>query len=222
MNRTSDLRVTYFLDVTSSWCWWAEPAWIALKDEFRDRATFDWKIALMDPAGYPTSRQQCDWFYRRSGVLTRSGEMLNSGWWEAGLGEYLAANLVPEAARDLGFTDDRVRLAVASAGLREGRKISDWNLCADVAASVTGLPAEQILERARSPEVEARVREDTRTFHSFRATQRPTFVLENRIGDRAMVSGLASTAPLRALAESMLSDVAGYASFAAHFGEPPK
>ena len=176
----------------------------------------------MDPSGYPISRQQCDWFYRRSGVLMRSGDMLNSGWWEEGLGEYLAANLVPEAARDLGFSDDRVRLAVAHAGLREGRKISDWDLCAAVASSVTGLPAEQILKRARSPEVEARVREDTRTFHSFKATQRPTFVLENRIGDRAMVSGLASFAPLRAVADTMLADVKGYDSFAAHFGDPPK
>ena len=37
----------------------------------------------------------------------RSPFMLNSGWYEKGVPEYLVANVVAEAAKDLGVTDDR-------------------------------------------------------------------------------------------------------------------
>ena len=79
------LKITYYLEVISSWCYWAEPAWAELRRRYADRADFEWKIALMDSSGLPVSREQCDWFYRRSGTITGSPFMLNSGWFEAGL-----------------------------------------------------------------------------------------------------------------------------------------
>jgi predicted DsbA family dithiol-disulfide isomerase len=216
-----DLRVTYFLDITSSWCWWAEKAWTDLKQGFGEQVTFDWKIALMDATAFPVSREQCDWFYRRSGLAMRSAYALNSGWWEAGLGQYLAPNQMAEAARSLGFGDDRVRLALARAALREGRRIGSWEVAAEVAAVETGQPAALLLALARSPEIEERVREDTRSFHALAVTQRPTFLLESRIGDRAVFSGIARTEPLRAAIVALLEDVAAYAAHAAHLGDPP-
>src|SRR5262245_61906496 len=107
------MKVTYYLEVISSWCYWAEPAWAALKKQYAGRVTFDWKIAQMRAEAYPVSRQQCDWFYRRSGTIMRSPFMLNSGWLESHLKEYLVPNYVAEAARTLGATDDAVRLAIA-------------------------------------------------------------------------------------------------------------
>ncbi len=50
--------------------------------------------------------------------------------------------------------------------------------------------------------------------------QRPTFVMESVIGDRAAFSGVWSAALLIAALEAMLQDAAGYAAHAAHFGEP--
>ena len=61
------LKVTYYLEVVSSWCHWAEPTWVELKQRYAGRAEFHWKLALMDASGLPTSRAQCEWFYRRSG-----------------------------------------------------------------------------------------------------------------------------------------------------------
>ena len=52
-------------------------------------------------------------------------------------------------------------------------------------------------------------------------TQRPTFLLESNIGDRAVFSGLVMAAPLIAAIDAMLSDAAAYAGHAAHFGSPP-
>lgn len=215
------VKVTYYLEVISSWCHWAEPAWAELKQRYAGQAEFQWKIALMDASGLPTSRNQCEWFYRRSGTITRSPFMLNSGWFEPELKEYLAPNLVAEAAKDFGVVDDRARLAIADAALREGRKVGRWEEAAAVAARAAGLDATTLLKKARSPEIESRARATTAEFHALQVTQRPTFLIENTIGDRAIFSGLAVAAPLGAAIEAMLHDAAGYESHAAHFGALP-
>src|SRR5205814_4960979 len=129
------ISITNYLDVISSWCFWSEPTWEELKRRYSGRAKFDWKIALMDPAGLPKSRAQEEWFYRRGGSLNRSPFMLRSDWYEPVLPEYLAPNLVAEAARDLGAGDDRVRLALSDATLREGAKnIRDIEVAAEIGA----------------------------------------------------------------------------------------
>ena len=110
------ITVTYYLDVISSWCFWAEPAWVELKRRFEGKLEFQWKIALLDKTGLPTSVEQEKWFYRRSGLIMRSPFMLSSAWYDPNHPEYLAPNCVAEAAKDLGITDDRVRLALAHAG----------------------------------------------------------------------------------------------------------
>ncbi len=218
----SALKITYYLEVISSWCFWAEPAWDSLKERYASRAIFDWKLALMDSSGLPASREQCDWFYRRSGTIVRSPFMLNSGWFEPELKEYLAPNLVSEAAKDLGVTDDRVRLAIARAALMDGRKVGRWEESVAAAVAASGLSADALLQRAQSAEIEARARATTAEFHALRVSQRPTFVIESAIGDRAVFSGLASLAPLATTCDAMLEDAAAYASHAAHFGAPPK
>ena len=76
------ITVTDYLDVVSSWCFWSEPTWVELKRRYDGRVQFQWKIALMDPTGLPTSREQEQWFYRRSGMMMRSGFMLNTDWYD--------------------------------------------------------------------------------------------------------------------------------------------
>jgi predicted DsbA family dithiol-disulfide isomerase len=215
------MKVTLFLEVVSSWCHWVEPTWARLRAEFGDRVEFDWKVALMDPSGLPVSRAQCDWFYRRSGTLMRSPYMLNSEWFEPGLSEYLAPNLVPEAARELGIQDDRARLAIAEGAVLRGLKVADWQVSVDLAAKACDLDPEELMRLARSPEIEALCRRSTAEFHALGLRQRPAFVIENRIGDRATFSGVVAHAPLAAAIEAMLSDAAGYASYSVHHGGPP-
>jgi predicted DsbA family dithiol-disulfide isomerase len=214
-------KVTYYLDVISSWCHWAEPTWAELKRRYSDRVEFEWQIALLRPEGLPTSRDQEDWFYRRSGVITGSPYMLRSDWLEPGLKEYLAPNCVVLAARDLGVADDRVRLALAQAALREGRKVGRWEESVGVAAAVSGIEKAELSSRAKAPELEERARKTTSDFHALQVTQRPAFVLDSGIGDRAVFSGFWRLEPLVTALESMLADAAGYASWKAHFGDAP-
>jgi predicted DsbA family dithiol-disulfide isomerase len=213
--------VTDYLDVVSSWCFWSESTWAELKKRYDDRVEFQWKIALMDPTGLPTSREQEQWFYRRSGMMMRSPFMLNTDWYDPSLPEWLAPNCVAEACKDFGFTDDRIRLALAHAALREGKKVSDWEISAETGTAAGKIDKKKLLERARSPEIEKRVRASTAEFHALQITQRPAFVIDTEIGDRAVFSGVVKLDPLTATLDSMLDDAAAYAAHKAHFGDPP-
>ena len=214
------LKVTLYLEVISSWCFWALPAWSELQKRYAGQVDFAWKIALMDSTGLPATREQSEWFYRRSGSLMRSPFMLNAGWFEPGLTEYLAPNLVAEAARDFGIVDDRIWSAIANAALRDGQQVAKWAVSAAIGAQAGNLDQTKLLERARSPDVEARARATTAEFHALQVTQRPTFVIESEIGDRAIFSGLATLPPFVATIDAMLKDLAAYESHAAHFGGP--
>lgn len=217
-----NIKVTYYLDVVSSWCYWAEPTWAELKRRYATSPVeFDWRISMIDPEAIPASPDQEDWFYRRSGTIVGSPFMLNSGWMETGLTEYLAPNCVAEAAKDFGVTDDRVRLALMEAAMRKGQKVGNWKISAAVAAKAAKLNEKKLLAKARSKEIEKRVRSSTADFHALQVTQRPTFVLDSNIGDRAVFSGFWRLDPLAAAIESMLADASAYESWKAHIGDPP-
>jgi len=222
MSSSATIQVTYYLEVISSWCYWAEPAWAELKQRYANQPVdFGWKISLMDQSGLPRSREQAEWFYRRSGPIVRAPFMLNSGWFDPALSEYDAPNYLAEAAKDFGATDDRVRLALAHAGLRDGLRVGQWEVAAPLAAKAAGAPEAALLAKAKSPEVKKRVQRTTAEFHALQVTQRPTFLLDSTIGDRVVLSGLVTVAPIAAAIDAMLSDAAGYASHAAHFGRIP-
>jgi predicted DsbA family dithiol-disulfide isomerase len=154
-------------------------------------------------------------------MMMRSPFMLNTDWYDPSLPEWLAPNCVAEAAKDFGFTDDRVRLALARAALREGKNVADWNIATEIAAEAAGIEVGKLLERAKSPAIEERVRASTAEFRALQITQRPAFVIDTEIGDRAIFSGVVKLEPLTATIDSMLDDAAAYAAHKAHFGDPP-
>ncbi|MSU65116.1 MAG: disulfide bond formation protein DsbA [Opitutus sp.] len=218
------MKVTYYLEVLSSWCYWAEPMWAELKLRYAGRAEFTWKIAQMKASDYPVSRAQCDCFYRRSGMMMRAPFMLSSGWIEPiAEGAFVAPNLVAEASRDFGFEGDEIRLALSHAGEREGRKILQMPVAVAIAAQAGGrkLAARKLQARAKSPEIRARVEASTAEFFAHQVSQRPTFILEDAIGDKAVFSGLVRIEPIAAAIDAMLADTAAYAAHRAHFGTPP-
>lgn len=216
------MKVTYYLEVISSWCYWSEPAWAELKRRYAGRVEFDWKIALMRQEDYPVSRGQCDWFYRRSGMIMQSPFMLNSGWlepWREGL--FPAASYVAEAGKDFGITGDELRLALAHAADRDGIKVASMGPAIEVAVQATKLDGAKLRARAESPEVAARIAASTAEFFGHRIDQRPAYIITSGIGDKAVFSGVPRVGPLAATIDSMLADLAGYAAHQAHFGGPP-
>src|SRR5215470_633685 len=154
-------------------------------------------------------------------MMMRSPFMLNTDWYDPSLPEWLPPNCVAEAAKDFGFFDDRVRLALSHAALREGKKVGDWEIAAEIGAAAGKIDRGKLLERARSPEIEQRIRASTAEFHALQVTQRPAFVIDTEIGDRAVFSGVVKLEPLAATIDSMLDDAMAYAAHKAHFGDPP-
>ena len=138
-------------------------------------------------------------------------------------GEYPAASFVAEAARDFGFAGDEIRLALSHAEKREGRRVGRMDVAVEVAVAAGGgrLEAGKLLAAARSEAVAARIDASTQEFFSHRISQRPAFVLEDAIGDKVVFSGLTRIEPIAATIDAMLADCAAYASFRAHFGDPP-
>jgi predicted DsbA family dithiol-disulfide isomerase len=217
------MKAVYYLEVLSSWCHWAEPTWQRLQKDYKGRVEFEWRIALMGPGDFPVSRNQCEWFYRRSGgTVMHSPVMLNPGWLEPKRkGVYTAPNLVAEAAKDFGFTDDRVRHAITHAAVIEGRRVGDIAIAVAAASKASGIPAKKLRARAESDAVKKRVAASTAEFHAHQINQRPAFVLTSRIGDKAVFSGVVAYAPLAATLDAMLHDQAAYAAHAAHHGSVP-
>lgn len=215
------MKITYYLEVLSSWCYWAEPAWAELKRRYAGKVDFQWKIAHMPPEARPKTRAQAEWFYRRSGTIMGSPFMLNAGWFEPGAGPYQVPSLVAEAAKDFKVTDDRVRLALAHAADREGKKVGRWDVAVAIAAKAAKLNRAKLLKHAQSAAVKRRTAVSTAEFNALQVTQRPAFLLENEIGDRAVFSGLVKVEPLAAAMDAMLADAAAYASYKAHHGDVP-
>jgi predicted DsbA family dithiol-disulfide isomerase len=219
------VKITYYLEILSSWCTWVEPTWAELKSRYQGRVEFEWKIALMNPKDFPVSRSQCDWFYRRSGgTVMNSPFMLNSGWFEESRqGHYETPNLVAEAARDFGFHGDEIRLALAHASLREGAKVGDLAISVAVAVNAAAgkLDAKKLQAAAESSAVRARVDASTKEFFAHQINQRPSFILTDAIGDKAVFSGLVKYAPLAATIDAMISDTTAYAAHETHHGKPP-
>ena len=220
------MKVTYYLEVLSSWCYWAEPTWAELKSRYAGRGVeFDWKIALMKPEDFPVSKEQYDWFLRRSGgTVMRSSFKLNPGWvdFPVTAATYPAASAVAEAARELGATGDEVRLALAHAGEREGQKMGRIAEAVKVAAKVAKLDPKKLRARAESAGIAAKIKATTAEFFAHQVSQRPAFVLEDGIGDKAVFSGLVRIEPLAVTIEAMLADTAAYAAHGAHYGTPPQ
>ncbi len=217
------MKITYYLEVLSSWCYWAEPTWAELKARYAGRVDFEWKIACMRREDYPVSQAQCDWFYRRSGMVMNSPFMLNSGWLEPFRDQaFSAASFVAEAGKDFGVTGDELRLALAHAGEREGRRVASFDAAIEVAVNATGLDGAKLRDCAESSEVAGRVAASTAEFFSHQITQRPAFVITSEMGDKAVFSGLVRIEPLAATFDAMLADAAAYAAHRAHFGDPPR
>lgn len=215
------ISLTYYLDVMSSWCFYSEPNLRRLLELHGKNLRYEWRIALV--TGHPKggySREQYDWFYRRSGSI--AGTQLNSGWRNADYDSTLQPNLAAEAARELGFNDDRVRLAISRAALVEGKPVLERQALLQVVSAATGVQAAKIAEMMDMPRIRERIEESCAEFAALGVTQRPAFVLRHErddIGDSAIFSGIWLFEPLDATIQAMLSDADKYARFEAN--NPP-
>lgn len=206
------LKIVYYLDVLSSWCLIAEEALAKVREEFGERIDYEWRIAaLRDSLNY--TREQLEWYYRRTESVT--GVLLNSVWLESTADGSKWADLVAEAARGLGCTDDRVRLALARGAMLDGKHMARRDVGVDTAASAGGIDRAKLELAMDDPQTAARIRASSDEFAAYKAQVRPTFVVQNAIGDMSVLSGCWRYDVLALATRALLEDQEKYDTFIA-------
>ena len=214
------VRLVYYLDVLSSWCWYAEPAVARLRQTFGTDLNYEWRISwINDGAPLHYTRELLAWYYRRSGSI--SGTALNAAHLESTADSTRWPNLAAQAARELSCTGDEVRRALSRAAMIEGKHIESRELAIAVACEAGRLDPAALGAAMDDPATENRLHEWFAEFTALGATQRPTFTLRNDIGDAYMLSGNFRFEPLEACVRAMLEDEAGYRRFETANEPPP-
>jgi predicted DsbA family dithiol-disulfide isomerase len=212
------LKIVYFLDVLSSWCLIADDALVRLRAEMGGALAYEWKIAaLRDPLAY--TNDQLSWYYRRTEAVT--GVRLNPVWLRSTADGTRFSNLAAEAARSLGCTDDRVRLAIARGVMLEGKEGGRRDVVAEIAAAAGGLDRAALERAMDDPATEARIRASSQEFAELHVGVRPTFVLSNDIGDTSVLSGCWRYDLLAETVRALRDDAAVYHRFTTENPGPP-
>ncbi|MBV8171229.1 MAG: DsbA family protein [Candidatus Eremiobacteraeota bacterium] len=208
----TQLKLIYYVDVLSSWCFVAEPALARLREELGERLDYEWRIAYLfggGPMGY--SAQLSAWQYERNKSV--SGFTLNPAWRETLEDTTWFADLAAEAARALGITDDRVRLALTRAAFVDAKHIGRRDEAVRVAAEAGGLTASALESAMDDAAVIERMQATTAEYKALGVKVLPAFVMTNAIGDTAILSGLFRYETMASCAAEMLAAADGYAAF---------
>ncbi|HME82142.1 MAG TPA: DsbA family protein [Candidatus Eremiobacteraceae bacterium] len=213
------LALTYYMDLLSSWCFAAEGPLAKLRERLGDRLAYEWRIAYLfggGPMGY--TPQLGAWQYRR--LESVSGVKVNPAWRDSSDDATWHADVAAEAARGLGITDDRVRLALTHAAFVDGKHLARREVAIEVAAAAAGVPAEALEREMGDARTIARLQESTASFKALGVEVRPAFVFTNDIGDKAVLSGLFRYESLASCADEMLAAADGYAAYGAAHPQP--
>jgi predicted DsbA family dithiol-disulfide isomerase len=210
--------MTHYLYVLSSWSLVAEEAVREVRAEFGNRLAYDWRIAVTDYSGAGAfKREKLAFYYARLEEAT--GVAMNLGWWHESY-DWLVPDRTVAAARTLGATGSDVRLALARAGLCDGRNITDRNVACSIAAEASGLDAAALGATYDAPETTLWLMRCSEEFKASGVRLRPAFVLENELGDRVLLSGIWNAEPLRCAIAALSTDEQGYKDFVARAPRP--
>lgn len=202
------VRVIYYFDVISQWCYFADITLDRMQERYGDRLTIDWKIALVNDGKPFSSRiEAMAWVYDRSKAI--SGIETNAGWRRPN-DETLWVNVAAEAARLLGHPEARRELARAA--LIDGTSIGSYESALDVACSATGIARDPLA--SMMPEATAIVRATTAEYKALPVDVVPCLIIRNQIGDTAIFSGLFEYSTLESAVGEMIRAADGYEVFA--------
>lgn len=213
------LKLIYYLDVLSSWAFAAEGPLARLRQTLGDQLDYEWRLAYLfggGPMGYGVALS--DWYYARNKTIT--GVTFNGAWRESADDTTWWADLAAQAARDLGFTDDKVRLALSRAAMIDGKHLGRRDVAIEVAVQSTGLPAKDIERAMDDPATADHLRETTEQFGKLGVAMQPAFVMRSDIADMAVLSGLVRYETLWSCADEMLDASRKYAEYGERHPQP--
>jgi hypothetical protein len=207
------MRATAIFDVLSHWCLVAFDAIDGLRSLGVPVELVLAPINDGGPLGIPPDSER--WFYGRG---TRAyGRRLRSDWCEHQSVSTWAANAAVLAGGELCGDLPAVAKAVMSEAMERGALFGREAEVNAFVARIAGVDADAIGRRAAEPRVAAMLHRGNERLAQLGADERPTFVLENAIGDRAVLKGMWQREAVVACAEALAADEAAYAAA----GAPP-
>ncbi len=207
------MRAIVFVDVLSHWGLAAIPAARAIAD-----LTPDFEIVyapLADGNANGNTAEQEAWYYKR-GAMTY-GRQLRSDWCESPQTRTWFANAIAYVGSQLTGDALRTAHAVMSAAMEQGRLFGRPNECYEFMGKYLDIPASEIGKRVNEPHVKEALDEGNRRLAALGADERPTFLLENDIGDRVLLKGMWHKELVAAAGLALLHDQRAYAMA----GPPP-
>ena len=207
------MRATVFLDALSHWCLVAIPAIRALEDLGVDVEIVIAPVNDGRPMGVTNAFEA--WCYERG---TRAyGDSFNAAWCEGPESGTYASNAATLIAVDItGRPLDTLEEMLKEALVR-GARFGRADEANGFAAKLSGVSKDEFARRVSDSSVAERLNQGNARLAAFGADERPTFVIENENGDRAVLKGLWQRDALVACAKALAADERAYAEA----GTPP-
>jgi predicted DsbA family dithiol-disulfide isomerase len=201
------VKATFFIDVLSHWCLAAWPA-VEAAAKAIGRENIDLAFAPIETGLDDVTPEREAWFYRR-GTLAYDMR-LRSDWYEQPGTTTVYANAAVAAAIALGADAFATAPATMRAAMVDGRLLGRRDVAIATVAELTHLSSPELEKVVDSASIAESMREGNDRLRACGCTERPSFLLENAIGDRIVMQGVWQTQPLLAALVSLRHDEDAY------------
>ena len=207
------MRATFFLDTLSHWCLVAVPAvreleTLGVRTEIVIAPVNDGK-----PMGVTNAFEA--WCYERG--THAYAKTFDASWCEGPQSSTGPADIATLVAIDAGAKPLEAFEAIASEALERGALFARPDVVNAFAARLVHLDVAEFTRRAEDPAIARRLADGNARLVALGADERPTFLLENANGDRAILKGMWQRDAVVACAKALLADERAYANA----GTPP-
>ncbi|HEY3676944.1 MAG TPA: hypothetical protein VGK84_13235 [Candidatus Tumulicola sp.] len=199
------MKTTIFWDVLSHWCLVSVPAARAVSDLGEVEIVYA-PVADGAPLGFTNELEA--WCYRR-GTLAYD-RIFHADWCEGPETRTWFANA---AALVIGrIIGDQIRAAelLALAAMEERALMGRPDVAFAQAALVANVPASEIARRSEDPAIAEHLSAGNHRMRELGLDERPSFLLENANGDRAIFKGMWQKEAIVAAARALLADEEAY------------
>jgi predicted DsbA family dithiol-disulfide isomerase len=201
------VKATFFIDVLSHWCLAAWPA-VEAAAEAIGRENVEVVFAPIE-TGLDDVTPECEaWFYRR-GTLVYDMRLC-SDWYELAGTTTVFANAAVAAAVVLGADPFSTAAATMRAAMVDGGLVGRRDVAIGTVAELTGLSSAELERLVDSESIAESMRDGNERLRACGCAERPSFLLENAIGDRVVMQGVWQTQPLLAALAALRYDEDAY------------
>lgn len=201
------MKATFFIDVLSHWCLAAWPA-VEAAAEAIGRENIEVVFAPIETGLDGVTPEREAWFYRR-GTLAYDMR-LRSDWYEQSGTATEFANAAVAAAIALGADAFATALATMRAAMVDGGLLGRRDVAIATVADLTERSSAELERVVDSESIAESMREGNDRLRACGCAERPSFLLENAIGDRIVMQGVWQTQPLLAVLASLRHDEDAY------------